>query len=51
MPDNLISVKSYLATLQRPDGITNGAFGALRQYATEFLVNEGLLFQRSKPNM
>jgi len=51
MPDNLMRVKRYLSTLQRPDGITDRAFGALRGYATKFLIHEGLLFRRSKLNM
>jgi len=51
MPDDLMRVKRYLSTLQRLDGMTDRAFGALRRYATEFLVNEGLLFRRAKPNM
>ena len=51
MPDDLMRVKQYLSTLQRLDRMTDRAFGALRRYATKFLIYEGLLFQRSKPNM
>jgi len=51
MPNDLMRVKRYLSTLRRLDGITDRAFGALRGYTTEFLVNEGLLFRRAKLNM
>jgi len=51
MPDDLMRVKRNLSTLRRLDGITNRAFGALRRYVIKFLVNEVLLFRRSKPNM
>jgi len=51
MPDGLMRIKRYLLTLERPDGMTERAFRAFVRYATEFLVNEGLLFRRSKPNM
>jgi len=51
IPDDLMRVKRYLSMLERPDGMTDRAFGALRRYATEFLIHEGLLFRRSKPNM
>jgi len=40
-----------LLTLERPDGMTHKAFRAFVRYATEFLVNEGLLFRRAKLNM
>jgi len=51
MLDDLMRVKIYLSTLWKLDEITNRAFRALRRYATEFLIHEGLLFQRSKLNM
>jgi len=51
MPDDLMRAKRYLSILRRLDGITDRAFGALRRYATEFLIHEGLLFQRSKLNL
>jgi len=51
MPNELMRVKRYLSTLRRPDGMTDRAFRAFVQYATEFLIHEGLLFRRSKPNM
>jgi len=51
MPDELRRIKRYLLTLERPDGMTDKAFRAFVQYATEFLVNEGLLFRRAKLNM
>jgi len=51
VPDELRRIKYYLLTLERPDGMTDKAFRAFVQYATEFLVNEGLLFRRAKLNM
>jgi len=47
MPNDLMRVKRYLSMPRRPDRISDRAFGAFRRYATEFLVNEGLLFRRS----
>jgi len=51
MPDELRRIKRHLLTLERPDGMTDRAIRAFVRYATEFLVNKGLLFRRSKPNM
>ena len=51
MPDEWKKVKLYLETLQRPNGMTDKAFDTFKQYALRFLVHEGLLFRRSKPNM
>jgi len=52
MPDDLIRVKRYLSMLRRLDRITDRAFGALRRYATKFLIHERLLFRRrAKLNM
>ena len=51
MPDELRRIKHYLLMLERLDGMTDRAFRAFVRYATEFLVNEGLLFRRAKVNM
>ena len=51
MPDEFRRIKRYLLTLERSDGMTDRAFKAFVRYATEFLVNEGLLFRRAKLNM
>jgi len=49
--DELRRIKRYLLTLGRPDGMTDKAFRGFVRYATEFLVNERLLFRRAKLNM
>jgi len=51
VPDELRRIKHYLLTLERPDRMMDKAFRAFVRYATEFLVNEGLLFRRAKLNM
>jgi len=46
--DDDITLGKYLATLQRPDGITDSQYQQLRCKAKNFLVRDGLLFKRAR---
>jgi len=48
MPNELRRIKRYLLTLATSDRMMDRAFRAFVEYATEFLVNERLLFRRAK---
>ena len=51
IPEDFRRVKRYLTTLQRPEVATRLPEGIFRQYALSFLVQGGLLFRRSKPDL
>ena len=46
-PDDLV-LGRYLATLQRPDRMTDVQYQHLRRKAKNFLIRDGLLFKRSR---
>jgi len=51
MPDEIKKVTRYLTTFQRLANMTDKQFDSFRQYALQFLVEEGQLFRRAKPGM
>ena len=46
IPDNFRRVIQYLTKFERPEGLTR-----IQRYATGFLLRDGMLFKRSKPNI
>jgi hypothetical protein len=45
---NDLILGKYLATLQRPEGMSDGDYAQLRKKAKNFMVRDGMLFKRSK---
>ena len=51
IPENFHKVIRYLTDFKRPEGLTRKKYLQFQKYATGFLLRDGMLFKRSKPNI
>ena len=51
VPENFYNVIHYLTTFERPDRLTHKKYLQFQRFATKFLLQDGILFRCTKPNM
>ena len=51
VPEDFHNVICYITTFERPDGLMYKKYLQFQHFATKFLLQDGILFRRAKPNM
>ena len=51
MPEDFCNVIRYLTTFKRPEELTRKQYLQFQRFATKFLLQDGILFRRTRPNI
>ena len=51
IPEEFLKVIRYLQIFERPEGLTRKKYLQFQRFATKFLLCDGVLYRRSKPNI
>ena len=51
IPEDFRRVIHYLTTFERPEGLTRKKYLQFQRFATKFLLQDGVLFWRARPNI